>query len=56
MGADLVVLVGELDAFCEEYLALLKRFQATHAAGRPGARRVLTRFIAFPAPGMTDSE
>lgn len=46
----------ELDDFCEEYLALLKRFQATHAEGRPGARRVLTRFIAFPAPGMNDSQ
>lgn len=44
----------ELEAFCEEYLALLKRFQATHAEGRPGARRVLTRFIAFPAPGMDE--
>ncbi|MFC9965283.1 ArsR/SmtB family transcription factor [Nocardia ignorata] len=44
----------ELDAFCEEYLALLKRFQATHAEKRPGARRVLTRFIAFPAPGMDE--
>lgn len=46
----------ELEAFCEDYLVLLKRFQSTHAADRPGARRVLTRFIAFPAPGMNDSE
>ncbi|MFD3706702.1 ArsR/SmtB family transcription factor [Nocardia sp. NPDC058658] len=44
----------ELDAFCEDYLALLKRFQSTHAEGRPGTRRVLTRFIAFPAPGMNE--
>ncbi|MFD3507132.1 ArsR/SmtB family transcription factor [Nocardia sp. NPDC058666] len=46
----------ELEEFCEDYLALLKRFQATHAEGRPGTRRVLTRFIAFPAPGMSTSE
>lgn len=46
----------ELEAFCEDYLALLKRFQATHAEGRPGTRWVLTRFLAFPAPGMTDNE
>ncbi|WP_459955190.1 ArsR/SmtB family transcription factor [Nocardia sp. IFM 10818] len=46
----------ELEGFFEEYLALLKRFQATHAEGRPGARRVLTRFLAFPAPGMDYSE
>lgn len=46
----------ELKGFFEDYLALLKRFQADHAEGRPGARRVLTRFVAFPAPGMTYSE
>ncbi|WP_067531554.1 winged helix-turn-helix domain-containing protein [Nocardia crassostreae] len=46
----------ELEGFFEDYLALLKRFQATHAEGRPGARRVLTRFVAFPAPGMNYSE
>lgn len=46
----------ELEGFFEDYLTLLKRFQADHAEGRPGARRVLTRFIAFPAPGMNPSE
>ncbi|NNH73383.1 helix-turn-helix transcriptional regulator [Nocardia uniformis] len=46
----------ELEAFFEDYLTLLKRFQSTHAEGRPGTRRVLTRFIAFPAPGMNSSE
>lgn len=40
----------ELLSFFEDYLTLLKRFQAAHPKGRPGTRRVLTRFIAFPAP------
>ncbi|MFE3546602.1 ArsR/SmtB family transcription factor [Nocardia sp. NPDC059177] len=47
---------AELEAFFEEYMVLLKRFQATHQRDRPGARRVLTRFLAFPAPGMNTAE
>ncbi|MEU8898667.1 helix-turn-helix domain-containing protein [Nocardia sp. NPDC048505] len=41
---------AELSEFFEDYLRLLKNFQATHDRDRPGTRRVLTRFLAFPAP------
>ncbi|MFF2086690.1 ArsR/SmtB family transcription factor [Nocardia sp. NPDC058176] len=47
---------AELEAFFEDYLTLLKRFQATHDRDRPGTRRVLTRFLAFPAPRTTPAE
>ncbi|WP_227998042.1 winged helix-turn-helix domain-containing protein [Nocardia australiensis] len=47
---------AELEEFFEDYLTLLKSFQATHQQDRPGARRVLTRFLAFPAPGTTSAE
>ncbi|MEV6280253.1 helix-turn-helix domain-containing protein [Nocardia sp. NPDC051832] len=47
---------AELEEFFEDYLRLLKDFQATHSRDRPGARRVLTRFLAFPAPGATSAE
>ncbi|MGW0251588.1 ArsR/SmtB family transcription factor [Nocardia goodfellowii] len=47
---------AEIEEFFEDYLLLLKRFQATHQQNRPGARRVLTRFLAFPAPGATSAE
>lgn len=47
---------AEIEEFFEDYLTLLKRFQATHRQGRPGTRRVLTRFLAFPAPGSTSAE
>lgn len=46
---------AEIEEFFEDYLTLLKRFQATHRQGRPGTRRVLTRFLAFPAPGDTSA-
>lgn len=45
---------AELEQFFEEYLVLLKRFQANHERDRPGTRRVLTRFLAFPAPSSTE--
>ncbi|MFD4357434.1 ArsR/SmtB family transcription factor [Nocardia sp. NPDC058518] len=41
---------AELEEFFEDYMALLKRFQQSHPQDRPGTRRVLTRFLAFPAP------
>ncbi|MGW1741727.1 ArsR/SmtB family transcription factor [Nocardia sp. NPDC001965] len=47
---------AEIEEFFEDYLALLKRFQATHQRDRPGTRRVLTRFLAFPAPDATSAE
>ncbi|MFB9903164.1 ArsR/SmtB family transcription factor [Allokutzneria oryzae] len=40
----------QLLEFFEEYMKLLKRFQPSEEDAAPGARRVLTRFIAFPAP------
>ncbi|MFD3746780.1 ArsR/SmtB family transcription factor [Nocardia sp. NPDC058633] len=47
---------AELEEFFEDYLALLKRFQASHRQDRPGTRRVLTRFLAFPAPRMNTAD
>jgi hypothetical protein len=40
----------ELRAFFEEYIALLNRYKRPEADTPPGARTVLTRFLAFPAP------
>ncbi|MDV9170689.1 helix-turn-helix domain-containing protein [Streptomyces sp. W16] len=40
----------ELGAFFEEYIALLNRYKRPEAETPPGARTVLTRFLAFPAP------
>lgn len=40
----------ELRAFFEEYIALLNRYKRPDADTPPGARTVLTRFLAFPAP------
>jgi hypothetical protein len=39
----------ELRAFFEEYIALLNRYKRPEADTPPGARTVLTRFLAFPA-------
>lgn len=47
---------AELEEFFEDYLKLLKGFQAKHGRARPGTRRVLTRFLAFPAPTATSAE
>ncbi|MEV0772615.1 ArsR/SmtB family transcription factor [Nocardia salmonicida] len=41
---------AELEEFFEDYMTLLKRFQQSHPQDRHGVRRVLTRFLAFPAP------
>jgi hypothetical protein len=40
----------ELRAFFEEYIALLNHYKRPEADTPPGARTVLTRFLAFPAP------
>ena len=40
----------QLLEFFEEYMKLLKRFQPSEQDAPPGSRRILTRFIAFPAP------
>lgn len=40
----------ELRAFFEEYIALLNRYKRPEADTPPGARTVLTRFLAFPTP------
>jgi DNA-binding transcriptional ArsR family regulator len=40
---------AELAEFFEEYIALLNRYKRTGPLP-PGARTVLTRFVAFPAP------
>ncbi|WP_078868981.1 ArsR/SmtB family transcription factor [Streptomyces sp. NRRL B-1347] len=42
--------VAELREFFEEYIALLNRYKRADADTPPGARTVLTRFLAFPAP------
>ncbi|MFJ3309182.1 ArsR/SmtB family transcription factor [Streptomyces sp. NPDC086549] len=41
----------ELREFFEEYIALLNRYKRPEADTPPGARTVLTRLLAFPAPG-----
>jgi DNA-binding MarR family transcriptional regulator len=48
---EVTVTLDELRAFFEEYLALLRRYQRPAQETPPGARTVLTRFLAFPDPG-----
>ncbi|MEU3510670.1 helix-turn-helix domain-containing protein [Streptomyces longwoodensis] len=45
----------ELRTFLEEYIALLNRYKRPEADTPPGARTVLTRMIAFPAPAVDDA-
>ncbi|WP_229870698.1 ArsR/SmtB family transcription factor [Streptomyces phaeofaciens] len=40
----------ELREFFEEYIALLNRYKRPESETPPGARTLLTRFLAFPAP------
>jgi DNA-binding transcriptional ArsR family regulator len=47
--------LAELEAFFEDYIALLKRYQRSAETASPGARMILTRFLAFPAP-TTDED
>lgn len=42
--------LDELKDFFQDYLALLRRYQREPGQTPPGARTVLTRFIAFPDP------
>jgi DNA-binding transcriptional ArsR family regulator len=42
----------ELRDFFEEYVALLNRYKRPEGRLPPGARTVLTRFLAFPAPSV----
>lgn len=52
--------LAELREFFEEYIALLNRYKRPEADTPPGARTVLTRFLAFPAqadaPGATQAD
>ncbi|WP_052847239.1 ArsR/SmtB family transcription factor [Streptomyces avicenniae] len=41
---------GEMRELFEDYIALLNRFKRPDDETPPGARTVLTRFFAFPAP------
>lgn len=51
------VTVEELRRFFEEYIALLNRYKRPEGEPLPpGARTVLTRFLAFPAPPPGDGE
>jgi hypothetical protein len=43
----------ELREFFEEYIALLNRYKRPESETPPGARTLLTRFLAFPAPEPT---
>jgi hypothetical protein len=40
----------ELREFFEEYIALLNRYKRPDSETPPGARTLLTRFLAYPAP------
>jgi DNA-binding transcriptional ArsR family regulator len=42
----------ELREFFEEYIALLNRYKRPESETPPDARTLLTRFLAFPAPGQ----
>jgi hypothetical protein len=44
------VTAGELRAFFEEYISLLHRYQPPAGRVPPGARPVVTSFMAYPAP------
>jgi hypothetical protein len=43
---EITVTLDELAQFFEDYLALLQRYRDRPAS--PGARSILTRFVAFP--------
>lgn len=46
----------QLREFFEEYVALLNRYKRPEAETPPGARTVLTRLLAFPAPAHHGKE
>ena len=47
---------GELAEFFEEYIKLLNRYERSPEDTPPGARAILTRFMAFPAPAPPIAE
>ncbi|EWM15013.1 transcriptional regulator [Kutzneria sp. 744] len=47
---SILVDLDELKSFFEDYLALLRRYSRDPGEAAAGARTVLTRFLAFPAP------
>lgn len=51
---SVLVNLAELEAFFEDYIALLKRYARTPQEASPGARKVLARFFAFPAPDIDE--
>ncbi|MER6545826.1 helix-turn-helix domain-containing protein [Streptomyces sp. NPDC001250] len=54
--AGIRLTLPELRTFFEEYIALLNRYKRPEASTPPGARTVLTRFLAFPAPAVDGHE
>lgn len=50
------VTLEELPDFFEQYINLLKRYQRPDDQTPPGARRILTRFLGFPADTRTPNE
>lgn len=46
---------AELREFFEEFIALLNRYKRAEGELPPGARTVLTRFLAFPAPEASEA-
>jgi hypothetical protein len=53
---DIRLTLPELRAFFEEYIALLNRYKRPEADTPSGARTVLTRLLAFPAPAVGDRD
>lgn len=49
------VTAGELTEFFEEYIKLLQRYQSPAGRVPPGARPVVTSFMAYPAPPPTET-
>ncbi|MFJ9567014.1 ArsR/SmtB family transcription factor [Streptomyces fuscichromogenes] len=47
---SMLLTLDELRSFFEEYIALINRFKRTRGEVPAGARTVLTRFFALPAP------
>ena len=52
----ITVTLEELADFFEAYLALLRRYQRPDDETPPGARRVETRMLAFPAPAGEEAD
>lgn len=51
----ITVTLDELGDFFEAYLALLRRYQRPDGETPEGARRVVTRMLAFPAPAEEEA-